>query len=62
MIPDESDQINRPERPDLKCREHGDLSGCVGDLWEYARDLCTIVNNLQCRVTELEGTDAEARD
>lgn len=54
-ISDESDQIQRPPRPDLRCEEHGGLCSAV-------RLLQRAVVELEERVRKLESSGAETRD
>ena len=40
MIPDERDMMSRPEKPDLRCKEHGSV--------------CEVMHSVYNRLLELE--------
>ncbi len=60
LIPDERDQISRPicqrpERPDFSSGDHVTWKDCHDSLLQR-------IEELEGRVSSLEGADAEARD
>lgn len=50
-------QINRPERPDFsRCREHIELMDCHNSLAEVVHSLLHRIEELEERVSKLEGS------